>query len=106
MRSGGKADRARKLPGQDGGGDRPHHRSAAEGYAGAQVSGAQLHMAGAGPDRGQPRSRAADAQAAERGADQPGNGRPHRAGDLPAHHGTGQHVHVGVLFQRAGGQAR
>ena len=49
---------------------------------------------------------AADAQAAECGADQPGNGRPHRAGDLPAHHGTGQHVHVGVLFQRAGGQAR
>ena len=49
---------------------------------------------------------AADAQATERGADQPGNGRPHRAGDLPAHHGTGQHVHVGVLFQRAGGQAR
>ena len=61
---------------------------------------------GAGPDRGQPRSRAADAQAAECGADQPGNGRPHRAGDLPAHHGTGQHVHVGVLFQRAGGQTR
>ena len=28
-------------------------------------------------DRGQPRSRAADAQAAECGADQPGNGRPH-----------------------------
>ena len=40
------------------------------------------------------------------GADQPRNGRPHRAGDLPAHHGTGQHVHVGVLFQRAGGQTR
>ena len=49
---------------------------------------------------------AADAQAAECGADQPGNGRPHRAGDLSAHHSIGQHVHVGVLFQRAGGQAR
>ena len=35
---------------------------------------------------------------------QPRDGRPHRAGDLPAHHGTGQHVHVGVLFQRAGGK--
>ena len=48
----------------------------------------------------------ASREAAERGTDQPGNGRPHRAGDLPAHHGTGQHVHVGVLFQRAGGQTR
>ena len=52
-----------------------------------------------------PGRRAADAQAAQRGADQPGNGRPHRAGGLSAHHGAGQHVHVGVLLQHSGGQA-
>ena len=105
MRGCGAADRPGDVPGQDGGRDRPYYRSAAAGHGGAQIPGAQLRVAGAGPDRGQPRRRAADAQAAQRGADQPGNGRPHRAGGLSAHHGAGQHVHVGVLLQHSGGQA-
>ncbi len=36
----------------------------------------------------------------------PRDGGPHRAGDLPAHHRPGQHVHIGVLYLRVGGQAR
>lgn len=50
-------------------------------------------------------SRAPDAQAAGHRAFQPGDGRPHRAGGLPAHHGPWQYVYVGVLFQHSGGQA-
>ena len=37
---------------------------------------------------------------------QPRNGRPHRAGDLPAHHRPRQHVHVGVLFVHPRRQTR
>ena len=48
----------------------------------------------------------ADAQGPPDRDVQPRDGGPHRAGDLPAHHRPGQHVHVGVLYLRVGGQAR
>ena len=51
-----------------------------------------------GLDKIEASGEAADAQTAPRHHVQPRNGRPDRARSLPAHHGAGQHVHVGVLL--------
>ena len=72
----------------------------------ARLPGGRVGGGGAGSDPPPRRARAADAQGPPDRDVQPRDGGPHRAGDLPAHHRPGQHVHVGVLYLRVGGQAR